>query len=153
MRNLGLTGFLDSDWAGNIYNRRITSNNSSVAISGASKLQNCVSTFTADAEPSAVVEASQKTVHIANILRELDIEIQQPVDVFVDNQTCFARSKNSMMRKHFALKVHFVRNLVESRLLDLNYLSTDRMPADTFTKALGRTEVSIFCDVLLGIKN
>ena len=52
--------------------------------------------------------------------------------------------------KHFSLKVNFVRNLVQSRLLELNYLPTDRMPADTPTKALGRTKVSLFRDVLLG---
>ena len=52
--------------------------------------------------------------------------------------------------KHFALKVHFVRNRVESRLLELDYLHTDRMPADTLTKALGRIKVSLFCDVLFG---
>ena len=51
--------------------------------------------------------------------------------------------------KHFALKVHFVRNLVESRLLELKYLPTNRMPVDTLTKALGRTKVSLFLDVLL----
>ena len=52
--------------------------------------------------------------------------------------------------KQFPLIVHFVRNLVESRLLELNYLPTGRIQADTLTKALGRTKVSLFRDVLLG---
>ena len=81
------------------------------------------------------------------------MENQQPVNVFVDNQACIVFSKNSMKHgktKHFALKVHFVRNLVESRPLELNYSPTNRMPADTLTKALGRTKVSLFRDVLLG---
>ena len=156
---LELTRFCDSDWAGNIDNRKSTSgfcfilNNSSGAISWASKLQKCVSASTAEAELKAVVETSIEAVHLLNLLRELDLEIQQPVNVFVDNQACFTLSKNSMNHgktKHFALKVRFVRNLVESRLLKLNYLPTDRMPADTLTKALGRTKVSLFRDVLLG---
>ena len=156
---LELTGFSDSDWAGNIDNRKSTSgfcfklNNCSGAISWASKLQNRVSTSTAEAEFNAVVEASKEAVHLVNLLRELDLEIQQSVNVFVDNQACIALSKNSMNHgktKHFSLKVHFVRNLVQSRLLELNYLPTDRMPADTLTIALGRTKVSLFRDVLLG---
>ena len=156
---LELTGFSDSDWAGNTDIRKSTSgfcfklNNSSGAISWASKLQKCVSTSTAEDELNAVVEANEEAVHLVNLLRELDVEIQQPVNVFVDNQACIALSKNSMnlgKTKHFSLKVHFVRNLVHSRLLELNYLPTDRMPADTLTKALGRTKVSLFCDVLLG---
>ena len=154
---LELTGFSDSDWAGNIDIRKSTSgfcfklNNSSSAISWASKLQKCVSTSTAEAELNAVVEASKEAVHLVNLLRELDLEIQQPVNVFVDNQACIALSKNSMNHgktKHFALKVLFVRNLVESRLLELSYLPTDRMQADTLTKALERTKVSLFLDVL-----
>ena len=52
--------------------------------------------------------------------------------------------------KHFSLKVHFARNLVQSQLLELNYLPTDRMPADTLTKALVKTKISFFRDVLLG---
>ena len=140
---LELTGFSDSDWAGNIENRKSTSgfcfklNNSSGATSWASKLQTCVSI----------------SIQLVNLLLELDLEIQQPVNVFVDNQACIALSKNSMNHgktKQFSLKVHFVRNLVQSRLLELNYLPTDRMPADTLTKALGRTKVSLFRDVLLG---
>ena len=150
---LELTGFSDSDWAGSIDNRKSTSgfcfklNNSSGAISWASKLQKCVSTATAEAEFNAVVEASKEAVHLVNQLRESDLEIQQPVTVFVDNQACIALSKNLMNHgktKHFELKVHFVRNLVESRLLELNYLPSDRMPADTLTKALARTKYHYF---------
>ena len=157
--NPELTGFSDSDWAGNKDNRKSTSgfcfklNNSSGAISWASKLQKCVSISTAEAELNALVEASKEAVHSVNQLRELDLEVQQPVKIFVDNQACIALSKNSMIHektKHFALKLHFVRKLVESRLLELDYLPTDLIPADTLTKALERTEVSIFRDVFFG---
>ena len=76
---LELTGFSDTDWAGNIDNRKSTSgfcfklNNSSGAISWASQLQSCVSTSTA--ELNAVVEASKEAIHLANLLREFDLEI------------------------------------------------------------------------------
>ena len=150
---LELSGFSDPDWAGNIDNRKSTNgfcfklNNGSGAISWASRLQKSVSTSTAEAERNAVVKASKEAVHLVNLLRELVLEIQQPVNVFVDNQACNTLGQNSMIHgktKHYALKVHFVRNLVESRLLELNYLPTDRMPAGTLTKALGKTKVSLF---------
>ena len=126
---LDLKGFSDSDWAGNLGSRKSTSvyyfklDNSSGAISWASKLQKCVSTFTAEAELNAVVEASKEAVHLANLLKEMNIDVEQPLQVFVDNQACIALSKNSMNHgktKHFALKVHFIRNLAETRLLQLN---------------------------------
>ena len=145
---LELKGFSDQDWAGNLDHRRsicgycFKTIKNSGAINWVIKLQKCVSTSTAEAELR-----SKEAVHLVNLLKELDLEIQQPVNFFVDNQVCIALSKNSMNHgktNHFALKVHFVRNLVESRLLELNYLSTDGMPADTFIKALGRTKVSLF---------
>ena len=154
---LELTGFSYSDWARNIDNRIscycFKLNKSSCAISWDNELEKCVSTSTAEAELNAVVEASKEAVHLANLLRELGVEIQQPVNGFVDNQACIALSRNSMNHRkthHFPLKVHFVRNLVESQLLELNYLPTHRMPTDTFTKPLGRTKVALFCDVLFG---
>ena len=91
--------------------------------SSGAKLQKCVSTSTAEAELNTVVEASKEAVHLVNLLRELDLEIQQSVNVFVDNQACIALNNNSMNHgktKHFALKVHFIQNVVESRLLELN---------------------------------
>ena len=102
MKKLELTEFADSDGAGNMDNRKSTRsfcfklNNSSGAISSTSKLQKCVSTSTAEAELIAVVEASKEAVLLVNLLRELDLEIQQPVNVSVDNQAWIALSKNSM---------------------------------------------------------
>ena len=127
--------------------------NSSGEFSWASELQKCVSTCTAEAELNAVVEASKEAVHLANFLKEMNIDVEQPLQVFVDNQACISLSKNSMndgKTKQFALKVHFIRNLVETRLLELNYLPTDRMPTDTLRKAFGRKDISLFRDVHLG---
>ena len=59
---LELTGFSESDWAGNIDNRRNTNggcfklNKSSGAISWASKLQKCLSTSRDEAELNAIVD-------------------------------------------------------------------------------------------------
>ena len=94
-----------------------------ITIIWASKLPKCVSTSTAEAELNAVVEASKEAVHLANLLKEMIIDDVQTLQVFVDNQACIAFSKNSMNHgktKHFALKVHFIRNLVENRLLEVN---------------------------------
>ena len=82
----------------------------------------------------------------------MDIVVEQPLQVFVDNQACVVLSnisRNHGKTKHFALKVHFIWKLFENRLFELNYSPTDRMPADTLTKALGRTKNSLFCDVFL----
>ena len=66
--------------------------------------------------------------------------VEQPLQNYIDNQAFVVLSKNSINHgktKHFALKVHLYRNLVENRLLELNYLPTDRMLADTLKKFWG----------------
>ena len=78
-----LTGFSDSDWAGNMGNRVSTSGycfkliNSSGAISWASKLRKSVSTSTVEAELSAVVGAAiEEVVHLAILLHEVIRKLQ-----------------------------------------------------------------------------
>ena len=116
---LDLNGFSDSDWAGNLDSRKSTSgycfklDNISGEISWASKLQKCVSNSTAETELNAVVEASREAVHLANLLNEMNIDVEQSLQVFLGNQASIVLSKNSMNHgktKHFALKVHFIRN-------------------------------------------
>ena len=83
----------------------------------------------------------------------MNIDVEQPLQVFADNQACISFSMNSLNHgktKHFELKAHFIWNFVENRLLGLNYLPTDRISANTLIKTLGRTKISFFCDALLG---
>ena len=52
--------------------------------------------------------------------------------------------------KHFAIKLHFVRDLVEHQKLELSYLTTENMPADILTKSLGIRKHSHFRTSLPG---
>ena len=52
--------------------------------------------------------------------------------------------------EHFAIKLHFVRELVENQKLELSYLTTEDMPADILTKSLGIRKHSQFRAYLLG---
>ena len=127
-QNLDLLNFSDADWAGNIDHRRSTSgfcfklSESSGAISWGSKAQKTVETSTVEAEFNSVVEASKEAIHLSGILEDLGIFCEVPLKIFVDSQACFALSKHSMHHgktKHFAIKLHFVRELVEHQKLDL----------------------------------
>ena len=80
-----LRGFLHCDWAGNLDSRKITAgycfkrDNSSGATSRAIKFQKCVTTSSAEVELNAVVEASKEVAHLANLLKEMNIDIEQPL--------------------------------------------------------------------------
>ena len=156
---LDLKGIPDFDCAGNFDSRKITSDycfkidNCSRAINWARMLQMCVSTSTVEAELSAALEVSKDVVHLSNLLKEMNIDFEQSLQVFVDIEACIALSKSSMnygKTKHVALKVRFFQNLFGKRLWELNYLTTDCMRPDNITKALRRTQILLFCDVRLG---
>ena len=111
-----------------------------------------MATSTAEAEFNSVVEASKEAIHLSGILEDLGISCKLPLKIFVDNQACIALSKHSMHHgktKHFAIKLHFVRELVENQKLELSYL-TENMPADILTKSLGIRRHSHFRTYLLG---
>ena len=158
-QNLDLLNFSDADWAESIDKRRsllgfcFKLSESSGAISWGCKAQRTVATSTAEAEFNSIVEASKEDIHLSGILEDLGIFCKLPLKKFVDNQACIALSKHSMdhgKTKHFAIKLHFVRELVEHQKLELSYLTTENMPADILTKLLGIRKHSHFRTYLLG---
>ena len=159
IQNLDLLNFSDADWAGKMDSRRSTSgfcfklSESSGAIIWGCKAQKTVATLTAEAEFNFVVEVSKEAIHLSGILKDLGTFYKLPLNIFVNNQACIALSKHSMHHgktKHFAIKLHFVRELVENQKLELSYLTTENMPADILTKSLGIRKHSHFCTFLLG---
>ena len=156
---LNLVSYSDADWAGTIDNRRSTSgycfklSDNSGVISWSSRLQRCVSTSTAEAEHNAVVETVKGGIHLQGILSDLGIICNRLLEVFVDNQACIALSKHSMNHgktKHFAIKLHFLRELVEQKKVTITFLPKANMPADALTKNLGKCKTAFFRDILLG---
>ena len=155
---LNLISYSNADWSGNIDNRISTSgycfklSDNSGVISWSSRLQRCVSTSTAKAEQNAVVETVTEGIHLQGILSDLGIICNRPSEVLVHNQACIALSKRSMNHgkmKHFAIKLHFPRELVEQKNVTLTFLPTANMPADALTKNLGRCKTAFFRDILL----
>ena len=79
---LDLKSFSDSDSACILDSRKNTSGYcpkidiSSGAISWASNFQKCVSPSTAEAELNAIVKATKEAVHLANVLKEMNIDVE-----------------------------------------------------------------------------
>ena len=102
---------------------------------------------------NSLVEATKEAIHLRDLLQDLSVEVQKPIEIFVDNQAFKALSKQSThygKTKHFALELHFIRELVERGELELKYLQTDLMIADVLTKGLGKTKHARFCAALFG---
>ena len=66
---------------------------------------------------------------------------EDPVTIYEDNQATIKMSKNGIdhkRSKHIDIQYHFVKEKVEAKAIELKYMPTREMVADTFTKALPR---------------
>jgi len=140
---LTITGYVDSDWAGCTDTRRSTTGYiflvSGSPVSWSSKVQKTVARSSVEAEYMALSAAAQEAMYLKTLIEELGFEVQLPMTIFQDNQGSIflAEGKGNHSRtKHIDIRHHFIRDLVEDKLIHVTYLPSNRNLADIFTKPL-----------------
>ena len=71
--------------------------------------------------------------------------------VYYDNSSTIDISKNPVQHsktKHIEIRYHFIKNLIERKIMCLEYISTERQNADIFTKPLNRSKFETLCQVI-----
>ena len=121
------------------------------AVSWSSKLQSMVGLSTTEAEyvagNEAGNEAGKEIMWMRNLLTEMGYTFSQPSTLFMDNNSAISVAKNPTHHskmKHVDLRLHWLRDVVESGYISPVHLSTHDMPADLLTKALPRVKVQHF---------
>ncbi|KAK2385091.1 putative mitochondrial protein [Trifolium repens] len=140
--NSTLYGYCDADWAGSADDRKSTSGGcfflGTNLISWFSKKQNCVALSTAEAEYVAAGSSCSQLVWMKQMLKEYDVE-QDALTLYCDNMSAINISKNPVQHsktKHIDIRHHYIRDLVESKIVVLEHVGTKEQIADIFTKAL-----------------
>jgi hypothetical protein len=136
-------GYSDADWAGDRNDRKSTSGYcflmSNGVVSWRSSKQNCVALSTAEAEYVALAGAAQEAVWLKQLLSDLNHDYDDALTIFEDNQAAMCIAKNPgdhAKTKHIQIKYHFIRDMVQKNVIELEYCPTGEMLADIFTKAL-----------------
>ena len=148
---INLQGYTDADWVGSISDRKNTSgccfNLGSTVISWLSRKQSSVTLSTPEAEYMAACLASGKAVWLRKMISGL---LDQVIDVtcsWCDNQICIKMTENPVFHdrsKHISIKYHYIRDMVEKGVVNLQYVATEEQTADIFTKSLARTKFEHF---------
>ncbi|KAK6146446.1 hypothetical protein DH2020_020315 [Rehmannia glutinosa] len=140
--NFSLKGYSDSDYAGNIDDRKSTSGScqflGDCLVSWFSKKQNCVSLSTTEVEYIAAGSYCAQVLWVRQQLRDYEIE-EKEIPIMCDNTSAIAITQNPVLHsrtKHIDVRYHFIRDHVEKKDITLEYISTDKQLADIFTKPL-----------------
>ncbi|MBW0480135.1 hypothetical protein O181_019850 [Austropuccinia psidii MF-1] len=133
-----MLGFTDSDWGGSkesksfsafiIYYHR--------TLGWRSHKQKVVALSSAEAEYNTAAEATQDLLWIKNpILKTTNLNPK--LTLFTNNQSTIAIASNHVYHdgtRHINFRLHFIQNLLENQELQINYLETSKMIADSLTK-------------------
>ena len=135
--------YADADFAGDVGTRRSTNGGCTLlhggVVSWLSKLQPTVALSTAEAETNAAVEAVKSIVHTRLLMRELGRGPSGPTELYEDNAPAIAMvdaDGNLNRRKHFQLKVHWLKDQKTRQVFKYIKVGTADCLADFFTKAL-----------------
>lgn len=144
----GLIAYADADWAEDKRDRKSNSGFllqfAGGTISWACRKQTCIALSTAEAEYISLGEASKEIIWMRDLLEDFDEKQTGPTTIFEDNQSCIkmvTNKKYSNRTKHIDTKFHFVKDLVEKNIIQLQYCASENMIADLLTKPLAATKL------------
>ena len=138
-----LTGWSDSDWAGDVDHKRSTTGYcftlGAGGISWSSKKQPTVALSSTEAEYRAASSTTCEIVWLRRLLEELGCPQTGPTTLRCDNESCIALARNPVFHarlKHIEIQYHFIREKLLDETIDVVYCKTEDNLADLFTKAL-----------------
>lgn len=151
-----LIGFSDSDFAGNVDNRRSQSGYAFTMYGGAvswkSSLQDVVALSTTEAEYIALTAAVKESIWLRGLAADFGV-IQKTMAIGCDNNSAISLAKHQVYHeksKHIDVKMHFVREKIEEGVVTVFKVDTSENPADMLTKPLPREKFNL-CIKLLGL--
>jgi hypothetical protein len=146
-----LQGYSDSDWAGSSTDRKSTTgvcfSLGSAVISWFSRKQSAVAQSSTEAEYMAASMGAREAVWLRKLLFDLFGKPLLPTIIHCDNQSCIKLSINIVFHnrsKHIEIPYHYVRDMVDRKIIKLVYINTEEQNVDIFTKPLAKVKIEFF---------
>jgi len=143
----GLEAYSDADWASQVHQHSISGYVFTIdggAVSWSSKKQPIIALSTTKAKYIAATHAAKEALWLHTFLAEIVRPLEKPITIHLDNISTISITKNDEYHprmKHIDLHYHFIRHTVWEGLIHVDYVPTDDMAADMFTKALPQHKV------------
>ncbi|KAM1672509.1 hypothetical protein ACFXTN_037395 [Malus domestica] len=142
-----LIGCCDSDWSGDETDIKNTFGCAfsfgSGAFSWASVKQHSVALSTTKVEYMSATEATTQAVWLRFILQDFGEEHTEATPVYCDNISVIAMTRNQYFIKELGRRYHYIREALQSNIINLIYCKLEDQLADIFTKALPKDRLCI----------
>lgn len=147
----GLIGYTDADWGGCRDTRKSTGAYLFLLyggpISWCSKRQQTVALSSTEAEYMAETQATKEAIWLRCFLTEIGVFHDDVVVIRADNNGAMDLARNPEFHartKHIDIQYHFVREAIDRRLVDFEFVPTAEQAADGLTKALPAVKFNCF---------
>ena len=155
-----LKAYSDSDFAGDKNDRRSVSGFviylCGCPVAWKSRSQKSVTLSSTEAEYVAISEVATEILYIKSLLDFVNVKVDMPIEVFVDNIGAIFLSKNASTgnrTKHVDTRYHFVRDYIENGVLKVTFVRLEMNDADIFTKNLGNDSFNVHTNKLYMSEN
>jgi hypothetical protein len=139
-----LEAYVNADWASQPHRHSMSGYTvllHSSPVVWSTQKQTIIALSTAEAEYIALTVVMCEILYLQALIAELYEANIPPISVYCDNQGAVALTTNNKFHartKHIDLRYHYVRSLVRSGLINLQYCPAEDNIADIFTKVLPR---------------
>nr|KYP55970.1 Retrovirus-related Pol polyprotein from transposon TNT 1-94 [Cajanus cajan] len=154
-----LVGYSDSDWCGDVDDRKSTSGYvfllENTAFTWLSKKQPIVTLSTCEAEYVAASWSVCHAVWLSNLLRHMGVIRDEGIVIRVDNKSAIELAKNLVNHgrsKHIDVRFHFIREQIREGKVELEHVESRAQAADIFTKPPPTTLLEN-CKRLIGMRD
>jgi hypothetical protein len=153
-----ITAFVDASYAEELETRKSTTGKivfwGTNVISFKSKTQPIVTTSSFQAELVAIASVVSDILWLRHVLDELGFTQTTPSIIYTDSQSVIrwvtsGKSACRQRSKHIDVRAHQIRELVDTGVIELRYVSSEDNIADAFTKSLGPNKFTYHFDKVL----
>ena len=138
-----ISGVSDSDYAKDMQTRKSVSGYTTflngALVTAKSKMQECVTLLVSEAELVAVTNCIQDMLYIRNVLELMGLKVKVPMKVDLDNKGAKDIINNWSVggrTRHVGVRFNFLRELKESGVIEIHWISTHDNCSDILTKNL-----------------